>query len=162
MKGQFKIQQMAFMLIAVIVFFMFVLLFFLIFQGSGMRETAEKLRMDKAEGIAQAIADTPEFTCGTNCIDTDRVMVLLNRTSYYQSQFWSVTKIKIAEMYPRDGDVTCNLENYPNCDYYNVYDLNKPGSSVESYVSLCRREKKDTGIHNVCRLGKIIVGFENA
>jgi len=160
-KGQFKIQQMAFMLMAVVLFFILVLLFFLLFQSRGLKDKATELRMQKSISMAQILASTPEFTCGDYCIDTDRLMVLINRSAYMNSKFWAVSKIEIIEMYPREGNTICNFMNYPDCDIYKVYELNEKGSSVDSFVSLCRREEREGSIYEVCRLGKIIVGFKS-
>ena len=154
-----KIQQMAFMLMAVVLFFLLVVLFYMAFQSRNMGQKAEELRETKANTVALMLSRTPEFSCGDFCIDTDRLMVLMSRENY--NNFWAVSKIKVVELYPRDGLVECTMQNYPNCDVYSVYDKNKKGSSTENYITLCRRENLDGGFVNICRLGKIIVGFES-
>ena len=108
-KGQLKIQQMAFVLIAVTLFFVIVGLFVLAISFSGLRESAEILKEENALALVSQLANSPEFSCenvfdGTalNCIDGDKVMALKENIEVY-SKFWGVKGIEIRKIYPELG-----------------------------------------------------------
>src|SRR3990172_12365289 len=97
--GQFKIQQMAFMLIAVIVFFALVGIFVLAFRLSSIKETANLLEQQNAMLLVSKLANSPEFSCGnaygetsTNCVDFDKAIILRQNIAKYRN-FWGVSNI---------------------------------------------------------------------
>jgi len=158
-KGQFKIQQMTFMIATVFIFFILAGLFVFSIQLRNLRKSAEQLEQNKAIGIAQYLIESPEFACssGSYCIDTDKIIVLMNRTAY--KRFWPVAYIRIVKIYPEDAKI-CTLNNYPDCGRYDVFDSGFGStSSVSSFVALCRKEKEEN-IRTVCDLGKIVIGYK--
>jgi hypothetical protein len=158
-KAQFKIQQMTFMIAGVFIFFILAGLFVVSIQFSNIRKSAEALQANQAVSIAQYLVESPEFTCaaGSYCIDTDKLIVLMNRTAY--KNFWPVAYIKVLKIYP-SGTGDCTLKNYPNCNLYNVMNTGiQSTSSTSSFVALCRHEN-DESIKTVCDLGKIIIGYK--
>ena len=87
-KAQLKIQQMAFMLIAITLFFVLVGMFVLKIQLSELRNTASILEEKNALLLVTKLANSPEFSCGeafgnirTNCIDAAKVMMLREKIS---------------------------------------------------------------------------------
>lgn len=106
MKAQMKIQQTAFMLIAVTLFFVFVGLFVLGFKFSGLKQAATDLNEKNAMLLVSKLANSPEFSCGEsyggkriNCVDADKVMMLKQNINKYEN-FWGVSDIKIRKIYP--------------------------------------------------------------
>ena len=100
-KGQLKIQQMAFMLMAVTLFFILVGMFVLTIYLSNLRNSASVFEERNALLLVTKLANSPEFSCGeafkgkkTNCIDADKVMMLKERIDKY-SDFWDVKNIEI-------------------------------------------------------------------
>ncbi|MFP4047684.1 MAG: hypothetical protein ACLFT4_08015 [Bacteroidales bacterium] len=167
-KGQYKIQQMAFMMVGVAIFFIMVGLFWIILQRGDIQEKARELKEEKAVEISQGIMDSPEFTCSFStgyCIDTDKVMVLQNMSTY--DEYWPISSIKLAK-FPAEEEIECDKDNYPNCTVFDVYRNenayeNKSINSVSSqssYVALCRKERIDGYSSRVCELGRIIIGYE--
>src|SRR3972149_1119244 len=161
--GQVKIQQMAFMLIAVTLFLVVAGVFILVIRFSSLRGTAELLEERNALLLASKLADSPEFSCGnafgtarSNCIDTDKVMALTFRLQNY-SGFWGVDGIEIRRIYPAVTGTECSLENYPACDRITILDSEK-GTGVSNFVSLCRKEQ-GTFIYDKCELGRIIITY---
>ena len=63
-KAQMKIQQTAFMLLAITIFFVLVGLFVLMFKMGSMQDTAEILERDNAMSLVSKLANSPEFACG--------------------------------------------------------------------------------------------------
>ncbi|MEK6817226.1 MAG: hypothetical protein AABX80_00330, partial [Nanoarchaeota archaeon] len=164
--GQMKIQQMAFMLIAVMVFFALVGLLVVTIGFSGLKEKATALQEKNAMLLASKLANSPEFSCGQteNCIDLDKVFVLKNNINKYKTgnkNFWGVSGIEIIKIYPKDSKlIECDSGNYPNCSKITI--ISGQGIAPENFVSLCRKEfDSETNIvYDKCELGKILVRYE--
>jgi len=161
-KGQIKIQQMIFMIIAVTLLFTIVALFFLSISLRNLTRTANELQEEDSMLLVSKLANSPEFSCGdsfgttrTNCIDFDKLIVLWENSEKYQD-FWGVPKIEIRKVYP-PSNITCSLENYPDCGIIKIVnkDVNSLAAS-SNFVSLCRKEEEG----DVCELARIMVSSE--
>ena len=166
-KAQMKVQQMAFMLIAVTIFLVMAGMFILMIRFSSLQDTAGLLEEKNALLLVSKIADSPEFSCGnafgsprSNCIDTDKAMALTGRLRDY-SGFWGVSGIEIRRIYPKGVETgrECSLDNYPDCEKITILDSGE-GTGVSNFVSLCRKEQGDF-IYDKCELGKIVVTYKN-
>ena len=183
-KGQLKIQEMSFMLLAVMLFFILVGLFLLSISFSGIKESATELCEENALLLASKIANSPEFSCGesfgttkTNCIDADKVIALIENSDEYKN-FWGVSNIEIRKIYPEfSTEVLCKRENYPNCNVMRIFPEEEiEGVYVSNYALLCRKEyfKGLVGggcdseeietveeiIYDECELAKIMINYE--
>lgn len=162
-KAQLKIQQMAFMLIAVTLFFVLVGMFVLVFRFSSLQESAELLEEKNALLLVTKLANSPEFSCGesfgrspVNCVDSDKVMALKESISKY-SGFWGVSGIEIRKIYPKTySEIICNRDNYPDCNLIEVVPK-EVGTGVSNFISLCRKENIENRVQTKCELAKIIV-----
>ena len=161
-----KIQQMAFMLLAVTLFFVFVGLFIFMIAYSGLKDSASTLEEKNALLLVTKLANSPEFSCGgsfgnekTNCIDADKVMALKTNSNKY-SNFWGVDSIEIRKIYPvaYGVRVECTLTNYPQCDIIKILD-NGISSEFSNFVSLCRKENIEGKVHDKCEIAKITVSY---
>lgn len=159
-KTQLKIQQTAFMLLAVGLLVILVVLFYVVIQQRALKKQATVIKENQAVLISEFLSDSAEFSCGSYCIDTDRMLFLKNRSVY--SEFWPVSYIKLRKVYPIKKDIECGIGNYPDCSYFNIYENKeiKSASSVGSFVALCRYEKVEEYPTRICELGKILVGYE--
>lgn len=165
--GQLKIQQMAFMLIAVTLLFVLVGIFFLAIRMSDIRKTATNLEEENAMLLVSKLANSPEFSCGNsfgtsraNCIDFDKLIILEKMSNKYQN-FWGVTKIYVRKIYPEDNTL-CTEENYPNCGIIKILDKNISSTAFTSnFVSLCRKEKGENIIYDKCELALLMVSSED-
>ncbi len=165
-KGQLKIQQMAFVLIALTLFFVFAGLFALSFALSGIRDSSARIGEEGARLLVTSLANSPEFSCGdvfsnvgSNCVDADKVMILMeNHEKYYG--FWGddIVNIEIVKIYPLD-DRVCTMGNYPNCGVLSVFP-DRSGSYKENFVSLCRKASHGGGSFDQCYIAKLRVGYE--
>jgi len=168
-RGQVKIQQMAFMLIAVALFLVLAGLFVVSFMFSGLKNTATDLDEENARLLVSKLANSPEFSCGESfgniksaCVDADKVMVLKENIKDYQD-FWKVSNIEIRKIYPEaGGEVLCTMGNYPNCNIIRLISQDVRGYSVSNFVSLCRKDSKGDYDGNRCELAKLIVSYEEA
>ena len=160
-RGQMKIQQMAFVLIAVMIFLVFVGLFVLAFSFSGLKKTANEQSQNNAKLLVSKLANSPEFSCGgafgsekVNCINFDKVMGLKGK----YTGFWDVSRIEIRKM---TDDKACTSSNYPNCGRIVVYSKEGDnGAGQSNFVSLCRKEVKEGVSYNLCEMAKLIVNYE--
>lgn len=164
-KAQLKIQQMAFMLLAVVLFFVLVGLFWLMFQSKDLKKESTYLKENQAAIMAGFISQSSEFACagesGAYCIDADRMIVLENKTAY--KEYWPVSYIKIIKVYPKqEKEIICNRINYPDCNVFNVYENKKieSRSFIGSFAALCRNDKVEGYAVKICELGKINIGYE--
>jgi hypothetical protein len=167
-KAQMKIQQMAFMLMAVTLFFVLAGMFVLVIRFSNLRKSAQELEEKEAMLLVTKLANSPEFSCGdaftakTNCIDADKVMALKENIERYDD-FWGIEYIEIRKIYPDNRDIPCTKDNYDKCGVIEVLsnkDLNLL-PSVSNFVSLCRKESGDFIIYDKCELAKLIISSEN-
>ncbi len=163
-KAQIKIQQTAFMLIAITIFFVLAGVFILAFKISDIRESAEALQEENAMLLIAKIANSPEFSCGkafgskTNCIDSDKVFMLKEHIGVYED-FWGVSKIEIRIIYPEKENRVCTLQNYPNCNVIELKDDDMDSYEVSTFVSLCRKESSKDGFTDKCDLARIMIGY---
>lgn len=166
-KGQLKIQQMIFMILAVFILFVLVGLFFLSISLSNLKKTATNLQQTNAMLLVSKLANSPEFSCGSSfgssmssCVDFDKVMALKDNLDY--SDFWGVAKIEIRKIDPDQGNVICDESNYPNCGVISILDKNVSSSPfVSNFVSLCRMETDQKIIYTKCELAVLLVSSVN-
>lgn len=166
-RAQLKIQQMAFMLMAITLFFVMVGMFVLIFKFAGLKESATALEEKNAMLLVIKLANSPEFSCGEafgsnriNCVDADKVMMLKENIDKY-SEFWGVAEIKIRKVYPNNEDI-CIPSNYEDCGIIEVFSKNvNLLPSVSNFVSLCKKDSYDGEIYNKCELARFMVSSED-
>jgi len=167
-RGQLKIQQMAFMLIAVTLFFVLVGMFVLVIKFAGLKESATTLEEENAMLLVTKIANSPEFSCGgafgndkTNCIDADKVMMLKENIGKYEN-FWGVgTNIEIRKIYPETNEeIICNLKKYPGCNIINLQSKEMP-AEYSNFVSLCRKESFEGKVYDKCELAKVMISYKD-
>lgn len=165
-RGQFKIQQMAFMLIAVVLFFALVGIFVLAFRLSTIKETANLLEEKNAMLLVAKLANSPEFSCqnafgetGVNCIDLDKVMVLKQDISRYRD-FWGVSNIEIRKILDSEREVSCSLTNYPNCNVVRLIQNSSQGYDYSNFVSLCWKEGSEGNLYNKCEIARLTIRYK--
>ena len=166
-KAQLKIQQMAFMLMALTLFFVLIGLFFIVTKLSGLKESVTNLEKENAQKLIMKLASSPEFSCENafrfgeiDCVDFDKVIVLIESISNY-NKFWGVADIEITKIYPeKTGE--CTYMTYPHCKTLKIYSENvdkKP--AVSNFVALCRKEVINEEVMEICEVGKINIMYED-
>lgn len=166
MKGQLKIQQMAFMLIAVTLFFALVGLFVIVVKFSGLKEAALELEEENAMSLVAKLANSPEFSCGkafgtdkVNCVDADKLMMLKENIEKYED-FWGVSNIELRVIYPEENsDVACSLDNYPNCGIIRLRDSGVSGFDASNFVISCRKDFSDEDVYDKCEIARLMVSY---
>jgi hypothetical protein len=169
-KGQLKIQQMMFLILAVTLLFSLVGMFFFSISLGHLKKTAQNTESNNALLLVSKLAKSPEFSCGnslgnvkSNCVDFDKVIVLSERIEKY-TDFWGVSKIEIKKVYPYKNNLSCNKANYQTeeCGVITILNKNVPSLPASSnFISLCRKERTNSTIYNKCELARLIVSSED-
>ena len=167
-KGQMKVQQMAFMIVGLVIFFVLVGLFVLNFAFSGLKTSKANLDEQRATLLVQGLAGSSEFSCGNafgtgkvDCIDMDKIFALQNYAKDYAG-FWGVGGIEIRKLYPlKDSSVECTSSTYPNCGHVTILASKTLGMDESAYVSLCRKADNNGTLYDQCDLGELILRVSN-
>ncbi len=165
-KAQLKIQEMAFMLLAVFLFFVLVGLFALTIIYSNLNEDATRIAEERTLSAVVSLADSPELSCiaaKSNCIDGDKLITMIDKKTY--ENFWPFSSLKVIKSsgFGKNEEelIKCNFANYPDCDLFVVYDKNvKNERAVGSFIAFCRKEYENGYTFDKCELAKIIAGTE--
>jgi hypothetical protein len=163
-KSQLKIQEMAFFIVAIVLFFILVGIFVLSIIFSNLSESATETAEKRTLSSITNLADSPEFNCGKpNCIDGDKLIALMQNNKY--ENFWPFSSLRVLRdrAFNKTGDeiIECNLGNYPNCDMFVVYDKNvKNERTISSYIALCRKEIENNFVYDKCEIVQFIAGTE--
>ncbi len=160
-KGDLQIQQMAFMLLFVFIFFTMAGLFFVMFYSKDMKANYESGQVDLAISSLETLANMPELNCDSQtsfCLDEDKLFVFASNADRYAS-FWPVAYVKVRKLYPTSAaQIRCPAAN---CTYYEIYNSNQTDIiGRDTFVSICKKVKKPQGIETVCSIGKLDVGVK--
>jgi len=167
-KGQFKIQQTAFMLLAITLFFILVGLFYFSIRMSSMQKASEELEKKRLSGLLTKLSSNPELKCnegvmGLDCIDADKAMVLKGKTQY--QELFGVSSLIIRKIYPAEnlvGVIECSQGNYPNCNQIRVFGESSV-SPISVYVALCRKERDSANldyVYDKCEIGLLMADIK--
>jgi hypothetical protein len=173
-KAQLQIQEMAFVLVGLILFFGLIMLFFAVFQQAKIKSLAEQTRREEIVAKLHSIVNMPEFACREAfCIDEEKVqgfLALSQKQKYYEKfdkQY--IVLIKVERVWSQEGAGSniCNKENVPqspsNCKTYEIYNNTAKKSSYEAHSTftlMCHHTLTNGQAAIVCDVGKIVVGFE--
>lgn len=137
-KGQLKIQQVAFMLIAVTIFFALVVLFYFAIKIANLESDYRIMQREKAEGLITKITHYPElsFRGISRAVDKDKLIILKEKQEYQDFFGKGVKGIIIQTIYPSGEIIECSRENYNECNLIKIF-TQRSVSDVSSYVSLC-------------------------
>lgn len=153
-RGQMKIQQMAFVLVALMIFLSMVALFYINIRTGSLRQSVTDLEDEQAKEIVRKLSSVPEFsfTAGgdcASCVDLDKVLELKDRATY--NDFWKFDHLSIKKTYPA-GEGECTSFNYPDCGEITLIEGNEgSGAVTRAFVSLCRW----SNTYYKCELGEL-------
>lgn len=155
-KGQLKIQEMAFVLVALLIFFAFVALFYFSIRLSDFKEDVALQREAEARALIRKLSAAPEFAWTASacsaCIDLDKSLLLKERKSY--KEFWNLEYLSL-EIISSEKQGECTKANYPQCRTITIVNKSSAfGTQVGAFVALCRQEFSEQG-YAKCELGKV-------
>jgi hypothetical protein len=165
-KAQLRIQEMAFMLLAVFLFFTLVGLFALTLFYNNLNDSAFQIAEDRTLSSVTNLADTPELSCvaaKSNCVDSDKLINLVGKDIY--GDLWPFSSLRVISFRGFEKDeselIECTKANYPNCDIFTVYDKEvKNERVISTFVALCRKHLENSYTYDKCETAKIIAGTE--
>ncbi len=155
--GQLKVQEMAFVLVALMIFFALVAILYLAVRGSLLDQSARDQSDEKALEAVRQIASTPEFTWSEckGCIDLDKVFLLKQQIARNASLqgLWDYDYLAVESVYPSRSGGECTPATYPACNRTTVF-LSQAsyGVAVSAFVTICRWDAQE---QIVCDLGKL-------
>ena len=155
-KAQMKIQQMAFMLVAIMIFFSMVGLIYFAITLSNLQAKAQTLGDEEAMRTVRKISSTPELAFTTescsSCIDLDKAFVLKSYSGY--KELWNLDYLMIEKIYPIGTEEECTSYNYPDCKTITIVD--NSGNSIATQTAFVALARYDQDKHaTVYELGKI-------
>jgi len=162
LKGQMKIQQMAFMIVAVFFFFVLVGLFFLEIQFKDIKSGAAQLQKDQAISSLKVIADMPELNYNSResmMIDEDKLKIISGNFGLDYDLFWPVASVGVYKVYPAFNEV----KKCPGfgCNFYEIYNNEQKNvKTYSTYVSICKKMKEYGSVYDRCEVGKLVVGVK--
>lgn len=160
LRSQMKIQEMSFMIIALVVFFIIVLLFYLAISLSGLKQRFDASTRAGNILLVSKIAESPEFSCADAssilCVDEDKILALKQNKAY--TSFFQVDGLKIETLrLLNESQLECSLGNYPNCNIITIVSNKSNSVADSSFISLCRKEYKNGYTYNKCEPAKITI-----
>lgn len=147
-KGQMKIQQMAFMLVAIVIFFSMVALIYFSISMNNLRHKYIELKDSEARELVRKLSGAPELTFTADsscsgCVDFDKAFVLSQRFGGTYSQLVNLEYLSIEKIYPSSND-PCNAGNYPNCEELVLIDKADDSIATKTaFVALAWRENNN-------------------
>jgi hypothetical protein len=155
-KAQLKIQQMTFMLLAITLFFILALLFFLAVKVVDLERDAIESQRDKAANLAGKISSNPEliFEDDANSIDADKLMILQRESKY--RDYFGVKGIIVEKIYPPGSSVDCDSRNYPNCNKIKLFTISD-SAPTKSFVSWCSKQTVNGNSYDKCELAILMI-----
>lgn len=122
-KAQMKIQQTAFMLVAVMIFFAMIAIVYFTIVIAKLQDTVDDLREQEAKELARQMSGTPELIFSkqgfpeSSTVDFDKA-IALSEHDVFKRKYWNLDFLMIERIYrsPNQG-VECNINNRETCHY---------------------------------------------
>jgi len=145
-KGQLKIQEMAFVLLALVLLGFIAFMYFAKLQTENISSSAQKLNENVANSLRDKIAALPELKCSeTLCIDRDKATIL--KSSKRDSLFQGLSKVSLLEIYPKQEEIIV---------YQSGRSVNK---TYSTFINICGQKKSGSTFAYECGLGMLEVGI---
>jgi len=130
--GQLKIQEMAFVLVAVVFLFSIVFLFFVRFQSAQLTEQAQFLREYRSISMLESVAGMPELQCALQgkgvsvCIDSGKLAAFSGDSGLKQKyeEIWensNIAGVSVEEVYPENHEYEIYKNDSNNTITYSTY-----------------------------------------
>lgn len=145
-RGQMKIQQMAFMLVAIVIFFSMIALIYFSISLTNLRHKYTELKDAEARELVRKLSGAPEltFTAGSSCsgcVDFDKAFVLSQRYGGVYSQLVNLEYLSIEKVFPQSTNGECDAGNYPDCSELILIDrADNSIATKTAFVALAWRE----------------------
>lgn len=144
-KGQLKIQEMAFVLLAIVLLGFLAFIFYARLQSESLQASAEDIKEATAVSLRDKIAAMPELKCAeATCIDKDKAKMLKDYD--VSGMFQGIVEAKIIQLYPSEESIVLYSEGQGEVSY-------------STFINLCE-QKNIAGIFDYeCGLGILEVSI---
>jgi hypothetical protein len=151
-KAQMKIQEMAFVLLALVLLAIIGFIFFLKLSQNKLVESATDIKTQTTLSLLEKLANLPELecyckpSCKANCMDKDKVnslKTMLQTNKNLESLFQGLSSLKVKQIYPPENEIVIYTSRTPS-----------NASSYQTFINLCQY---DTGRYSYdCNMAMII------
>ena len=155
-KAQFKIQEMSFMLLGLMIFFILAALFFIVLSNSGLKKDYAVLAEEKAITTITYLSRSPELSCGRDlCIDADKLIAIKSRTAF--DNYWDIEGLVVKIVYPQTSaeEIECTPANRDSCNKFTLKEPSSGSKEISSFAYLCRKDSKDGYSYDKCEVAKV-------
>ena len=145
-KAQLKIQEMAFVLLALAVLAMIAFIFYMRLQASSLERAGEETKQQTAISLLGKIAALQELRCekGEICIDEDKANIA--KTKNLANLFQGLKKVEVKRIYPAGSDLVIWQAG-----------SGQGNQSYSTFISLCKQEKAGTYVEWKCGISLLEV-----
>jgi len=151
-KAQIKIQEMAFVMLAIVLLAVIALIFFMRVSSEKIKSEGEFAKQQTAISLLDKIASLTELSCaqgtGTICIDEKKAEIV--SSDDYQARmkniFQGINETRIRRIYPSGDDIV-------------VYKAGKVSQSYSTFISLCKQEKVGYSMEWKCGIALLELGY---
>lgn len=165
-KAQLKIQEMAFMLVAVVLFFLLAGLFVFSIFYSNLKKSADIKAEENTLAILDSAIKSPELSCidsSPDCIDSDKAIFLAGNLKY--ADLWKLTSLRIMKVSSfnksESSIIYCTKLNYPKCDAFLMFDKKIQNERmISGFAALCRSERDNDRSYMKCEVAKVVAGLK--
>ena len=150
-KGQMKIQEMAFVLLALVLLAIIGFVFFIRLSSQKIIESAEDVKATQAKSLIEKVASFAELECRGKalCIDEDKADLFKAKPDKDKAQLLqgllSVKIIRIYSPYPADN-VTI------------LYSKGQANSSYSTFINTCKYKAEGAIFNYECGISMLVVG----
>lgn len=128
-KAQLKIQEMAFVLLAIVLLGFIAFVFYAKVQSENIQGSAGDIKTSNALSLRDKIASLPEIKCAEKlCIDKYKALMLKDYD--VDGMFQGLSEAKIIQIYPSEESIV-------------LYSSGKGNTTYSTFVNLC--EQKNIG-----------------
>ena len=143
-KAQIKIQEMAFVLLALVLLAGIVFIFVLRFQAGNLEKAGELAKQKEAISLLEKIAALPELNCenGAICIDEDKALIVSQNQDKVKNLFQNIKKAQVRRIWPA-GDILT------------IYQSGHGNQSYATFINICKQEKVGIYFEWSCGIGQL-------
>lgn len=151
MKGQLKIQEMAFVIVALVVLFALIAIFFVSWRLHSVRGEVETLQEYAGGTLVRQLVNTPELggSC-QGCLSWDNAWVLAQRTNSLKDR-WNLDYLEIQIL---QVNRTCTAQTYPSCGKMVLIPGEAYGTAQRAFSAVCYWDQSIA--QERCQLGMVI------
>lgn len=143
-KGQ--IGTIELLMVIVIIGIIIAIGIYVVFTGLGehTQEIGEELSLQEREVLLGMIGRMSEIRCDNRvCIDTSKLAAagsVINSNKAYYTKILGFRSVKVEVVYPAENNKLCNIDSYPDCSIFKLYENRKPvtksSPSISTLISL--------------------------